>query len=192
MTPHAIETKYRGFVFRSRLEAKIAVFFDLCGWNWSYEPREFNGWIPDFALGWMPTLCEVKPFYAESEWVDAINKIMASGCEQDVILFGADPVWTWQNSRDLCEDAPRVATLLSMVDGQWQTWPLNFGWTEGNRKLGLCPLQGHWNNLIWQAPANVRANRWSRVWLNEGDVESVLVARWAEACNQSRWVPLGA
>lgn len=51
----AIETKYKGYRFRSRLEARWAVFFDACGARWEYEPEGFvldNGqsYLPDFLL----------------------------------------------------------------------------------------------------------------------------------------------
>ena len=51
----AIETIYRGHKFRSRLEARWAVFFDACGVEWEYEPEGFelrNGlrYLPDFKL----------------------------------------------------------------------------------------------------------------------------------------------
>lgn len=51
----AIETTYKGIKFRSRLEARWAVFFDACGVNWEYEPEGFelpNGqyYLPDFLL----------------------------------------------------------------------------------------------------------------------------------------------
>jgi hypothetical protein len=43
-------TTYAGTNFRSRLEARWAAFFDLCGWRWEYEPSDERGWIPDFLL----------------------------------------------------------------------------------------------------------------------------------------------
>jgi hypothetical protein len=64
----AIETRYKGYRFRSRLEARWAVFLDALGIRWEYEPEGFDlgdaGWyLPDFYL---PTFCggmycEVKP-----------------------------------------------------------------------------------------------------------------------------------
>jgi len=50
-----IETEYKGYKFRSRLEARWAVFFDACGIMWEYEPEGFeldNGmyYLPDFLL----------------------------------------------------------------------------------------------------------------------------------------------
>lgn len=51
----AIETEYKGYRFRSRLEARWALFFDICGLRWEYEPEGFvldNGqyYLPDFLL----------------------------------------------------------------------------------------------------------------------------------------------
>jgi hypothetical protein len=56
----AIETLYKGYRFRSRLEARWAVFFDALGVDWQYEPQgyEVGGqrYLPDFwlhMLGWV-------------------------------------------------------------------------------------------------------------------------------------------
>jgi hypothetical protein len=38
----AIETRYKGCNFRSRLEARWAVFFDTLGIEWQYEPQGFE------------------------------------------------------------------------------------------------------------------------------------------------------
>lgn len=65
----AIPTNYAGVMFRSRLEAKWAAFFDLCGWPWEYEPFDLDGWTPDFLLkGSKYALVEVKPIdYSSNE-----------------------------------------------------------------------------------------------------------------------------
>jgi hypothetical protein len=51
----AIETRYKGYRFRSRLEARWAVFFDALGYSWEYEPEGFDlgfgvRYLPDFRL----------------------------------------------------------------------------------------------------------------------------------------------
>lgn len=51
----AIQTEYKGYFFRSRLEARWAVFFDACGIEYEYEPEGYdlgNGmtYLPDFLL----------------------------------------------------------------------------------------------------------------------------------------------
>lgn len=86
----AIETSYKGYLFRSRLEARWAVFFDTLGFEWEYEPEGFElpdgqRYVPDFR---MPTLMhsgaawvEVKPVLADETWPSvkkAINFAVAA------------------------------------------------------------------------------------------------------------------
>ena len=62
----AIETKYAGCRFRSRLEARYAVLFTYLGIRWDYEHEGYETphgrYLPDFLLHLpTPTLFEVKP-----------------------------------------------------------------------------------------------------------------------------------
>jgi hypothetical protein len=62
----AIETRYKNYRFRSRLEARWAVFFDTLGIAWEYEKEGYDlgdaGWyLPDFWLPEMKIWAEVKP-----------------------------------------------------------------------------------------------------------------------------------
>jgi len=64
-----IETRYRGYRFRSRLEARWAVFFDALQLLWEYEPQGFklrNGlwYLPDFRFPRQPNLANA-PFWVE-------------------------------------------------------------------------------------------------------------------------------
>lgn len=72
-TIKAIETRYAGCRFRSRLEARYAVFFDALDLRWDYEAEGYetpHGWyLPDFVLH-LPNgdvLFEVKP-ESEAGW----------------------------------------------------------------------------------------------------------------------------
>jgi hypothetical protein len=71
MTIQVLETEYAGHKFRSRLEARWAMFFDIVGIKWEYEPQGYKlssgeCYLPDF---WLPgfndkdrgTYVEVKP-----------------------------------------------------------------------------------------------------------------------------------
>lgn len=77
----AIQTPYKGFLFRSRLEARYAVFFDALSLKWEYEKEGYNlgelkwdfdippdaptgdvWYLPDF---WLPEL---------SMWVEVKGK----------------------------------------------------------------------------------------------------------------------
>ena len=65
----AITTSYRGYRFRSRLEARWAVFFDEMGIGWMYEPEGYviggKRYLPDFLLE-CGTWVEVK---GSEEWM---------------------------------------------------------------------------------------------------------------------------
>lgn len=183
---HTIATAYRGYEFRSRLEAKWAHFFDLCGWQWSYEPLDLPGWIPDFALGERRTLVEIKPAFELKDFADAISKIQAAGYQGDVILLGADPTFV---SGVTYHEAPCIGWLSEVQtigDKQERIeWELNFGWTDGNAHLGLCPMEGGWKNAVWN-----EAGKPARVYLAKNDIQEVLVERWAKACNVAKWIPI--
>lgn len=60
----AIETEYGGYRFRSRLEARWAVFFDALGIEWKYETQGFEAeghrYLPDFYLPESDDWVEVK------------------------------------------------------------------------------------------------------------------------------------
>ena len=62
----AIETSYKGYRFRSRLEARWAVFFDALGAEWEYEKEgydlgEHGLYLPDFWLPRLGIFVEIKP-----------------------------------------------------------------------------------------------------------------------------------
>ena len=95
----SIPTTYAGVNFRSRLEARWAAFFDLCGWKWDYEPFDLDGWAPDFLIKGMayPVLVEVKPFDLGLRITDevsaAFEKAVAHrGEDRVVLLLGIGPV----------------------------------------------------------------------------------------------------
>ena len=67
----AIETVYGGCRFRSRLEARWAVFFNAVGLTWQYEPEGFElpcgtHYLPDFLIpgvdGGDDSYFEIKPY----------------------------------------------------------------------------------------------------------------------------------
>ena len=78
-----IETHYKDYRFRSRLEARWAVFFDALGIKWQYEPeglRLGNGtlYLPDFYLPECNTFFEVKGLLADKD-LDKIQQLIKSG-----------------------------------------------------------------------------------------------------------------
>jgi hypothetical protein len=66
MSIKPIETVYNGYHFRSRLEARWAVFFDTAGIEYEYEPEGFilddgTKYLPDFYLPRFNIYAEIKP-----------------------------------------------------------------------------------------------------------------------------------
>lgn len=64
-TIKAIPTHYKGCHFRSRLEARYAVFFDSMGISWRYEPQGYTlpdgtNYLPDFYLPMLDDWAEIK------------------------------------------------------------------------------------------------------------------------------------
>lgn len=62
----ALMTEYNGYRFRSRLEARWAVFFDALGIPYEYEPKDFyteelGRYLPDFWLPEQRVWVEIKP-----------------------------------------------------------------------------------------------------------------------------------
>lgn len=91
----AIPTEYKGRRYRSRLEAKWAAFFDLCGWDAEYEPFDLGEWSPDFLIKGKTNeiLVEVKPI-SEID-VPTIYKMHRSALEKgfpgELLLVGSTP-----------------------------------------------------------------------------------------------------
>lgn len=66
MNLKAIETEYHGYLFRSRLEARWAVFLDALRIPWDYEQEGFDlpgvgYYLPDFRLLDQDLWLEIKP-----------------------------------------------------------------------------------------------------------------------------------
>lgn len=105
----ALPTRHAGVLFRSRLEARWAVFFDHLGIRWEYEPEGFRlpsgeGYLPDFRLwgckdGGGEMYAEVKPHGGDFAKARALAAMLNDGATH------SQYVW-------LCEGPPN--------SGSWQ------------------------------------------------------------------------
>jgi len=89
-----IETRYKGYRFRSRLEARWAVFFDAAGIEWEYEPEGFRigdaPYLPDFWLSKLEFFVEVKPAKEEANAaMPLIKKFVELGTHPVLLIAGA-------------------------------------------------------------------------------------------------------
>ena len=91
----AIETTYKGYKIRSRLEAKWACVFDQLGWQWEYEPIDLNGYIPDFVIKTKNDLSlnriyvEIKPAMSYQDTIPARRKIYDAQHDGEWVILGA-------------------------------------------------------------------------------------------------------
>jgi hypothetical protein len=81
----AIETEYKGYRFRSRLEARWAVFFDALEAEWTYEPEGYDlgaeGWyLPDFFLRMSPEWHRRQVYPTAGYWFE-VKPIEPTGSE---------------------------------------------------------------------------------------------------------------
>lgn len=97
----AIDTEYKGYKFRSRLEARWAIFFDAIGWEWSYEIEGFKlpsgNYLPDFYFPDLDIWAEVKAKQLTEQEYNLCKELSVASnkVEQaiDVILLEGIPHW---------------------------------------------------------------------------------------------------
>lgn len=88
-----IETLYKGIHFRSRLEARWAMFMDLIGVPWQYEPDAFivgpgKGYLPDYYLPTMDAYLEIKPRDPSEEESQKARSLAVESGKNVFLLFG--------------------------------------------------------------------------------------------------------
>jgi hypothetical protein len=124
----AIETEWRGYRFRSRLEARWAIFLDALGVAFEYEREGFDlgiGWyLPDFWLPEQGIWLEVKPELGEEQ--ERLPSLLAAA-GQNVVVFGG-PFTYRDTSFGLSELGPPGALFAGNVErivpGDWARMPL--------------------------------------------------------------------
>ena len=89
MSISAIQTTYKGYRFRSRLEARWAVFFDALEIKWQYEPQGYEKemyydkkimYLPDFYLPDSKLYIEVKGNSDFEEWANLAEAFLDYHC----------------------------------------------------------------------------------------------------------------
>lgn len=93
MTLGAIETSYSGRLFRSRLEARWAVFYDALRIPWVYEPEGFAlgaglAYLPDFYLPHLNCYIEIKPEAPSDHERDKAARLTVLTSRTVFIFFG--------------------------------------------------------------------------------------------------------
>lgn len=116
-----IETIYNGYRFRSRLEARWAVFFDSAGIPYEYEPEGFilsdgTYYLPDFYLPWFHAYVEIKraniPYALKEEAMRKCQRLFDCAGSCIVLFCEGDPA----------ENEMQVYCNYSDDEGGGTTW----------------------------------------------------------------------
>ena len=156
-----IETAYKGYRFRSRLEARWAVFFDTLTIPWQYEKEGFKlgkaGWyLPDF---WLPTLhcwVEIKGDTPPSEDIEKIKAFAWQEGTAPILLLQGVPAL--KGGDFYCLDSTDNGGGTCVMDKvqfgychNCKTWALDFGdWDSRYERGDRILLNPDWSP--WQNP----------------------------------------
>lgn len=142
--PRAIETRYNGFRFRSRLEARWAVFFDALGIRYEYEREGYElpggvRYLPDFWLPQQECFIEIKGWQiAEGDETYLKAQLLAEELEAFVYVFCGQ-------IRDAGNTLGLEFHPWMRIEGHEQPEPEHVWWFR-------CPVCLVWQlgSVIWQ------------------------------------------
>ena len=159
----AIQTKYKGRNFRSRLEARWAVFFQEMGYDWDYEVEGFvleNGewYLPDFVVRTKdrPDLVwyyEIKPRhqenddkYQELKRVIGNSKINDGANERSISLLNGSPYECFSELHDkmVCPRCGGISKWDVVTDADNKAY-FNCEMCVGSEEV-VFDLQGDYEN----------------------------------------------
>lgn len=91
----AIPTNFNETLYRSRLEAKWAMFFEDIGVETFYEPLDIgHGYVPDFFLHGLffndMCIAEIKPITPNEDYIKHLQKVRIPG-KSDFLIFVGNP-----------------------------------------------------------------------------------------------------
>ena len=148
----AIETVYNGYRFRSRLEARWAVFFDAAGIKYEYEPEGFDlggglYYLPDFRI-WVncrnyPGKPTYRPIYVE------VKGYMDDESKNKIEKFGHELIVLTNIPADHKEYFDQYCLYQKNVDGFYGY--NNFRYIDGDEYCAFFTLS---NGNVWIAGAD--------------------------------------
>lgn len=197
----AIETRFAGHLFRSRLEARWAAFFEIVGLEWTYEPFDAAGYIPDFLVRTSqgPMVVEVKPWMRDDvrladEARRAFLRLRSAGQHYDTVAVGCDPDFRTRRllSEMMAEWGCGYDVTPDEIDPIGFYGPVGFSitkiWDKAEAYLksieGTAHFDGAWEGAI--TPYAFYAAYF------HVDDEASMRGAWGEAHEISRWLPVEA
>jgi hypothetical protein len=148
--PKAIDTHYNGYRFRSRTEARWAVFFDELHIAYAYEPQGFElagvRYLPDFQLTEGLILHQFGPTQPAQIWVEIKPDSELSNTERTKLV---EFLKQTNHHVLLIAGQPDINTTLRFIDYHPETgWlVVDVRWIElQNGQIGLVPVDKLNNN----------------------------------------------
>jgi hypothetical protein len=170
-----IETEYRGYKFRSRLEARWAVFFDEIGLTWEYEKEGYNldgtYYLPDFWIWQWDCFIEIKGDPAQlADGLDKLNKLSKMTGKLSFLLYGTPDHEVYQmifpenldsTFGHVGIDNPNKILQCRRCDGFWYAHIEWWGWGSlGDCKNGCDSEKSPWlSELLLNAHNKAKSYR---------------------------------
>lgn len=120
----SIETTYKGYRFRSRLEARTAVLLNESGIPFIYEPEGFafedgTTYLPDFYLPDQDAFLECKGIMKEKDYHKM--EMLSKETGKEIVIMYPDMSFTlsyWvDNLHDFFPSSPEIGGL-----SEWESW----------------------------------------------------------------------
>lgn len=144
----AIETTYNGYRFRSRLEARVAVFMDEAKIKYVYEPEGFvfedgTTYLPDFYLPDMDTFLECKGVMNEKDEnkIDSLAKETGKEIvviEPDLLPYIAYHVDNLHDYFPFDKEEPGLITEDAFIGRCYRCKKIFFGSVNGSWHCRCC------------------------------------------------------
>lgn len=154
-----ISTKYNGYYFRSRLEARWAVFFDSIGLRYEYEIEGFEfsdgtKYLPDFYLPDWNFFFEVKPVSPMESEIEKCWRLRNETGSGVAIFWGTPgvPTFDFDQEKGWKHTGGSIGLSFGKIDlsskdirlgDRWNEFPTNleaFAMVSGSSILDIWPI----------------------------------------------------
>lgn len=151
-----IPTNYRGIHFRSRIEARWAVFYDAMGIRYEYEPEGYAAdgiaYLPDFWLPDHQVFVEIKGAYPKPDEIHKAEMLAGVKYHAVFIFYGGIP----ESPHKQGNDSALCVGPAGVIDSQY--WWCECAYCGG---IGI-QWQGHADRLPCVCHVNLSSSACQR------------------------------
>ena len=189
MTIQAIQTEYKGYKFRSRLEARWAVFFDALDVRWEYEKEgyEFDDgtkYLPDFWLPKFELFIEVKGMDPSENELHKVKLLREQSGHDVALVIGIPPEVKiqWNGVREKYVTFDDAAYYIPMSSDPESLLPIkDYDETFGGKVC--CPICGS-DNVHFEKPIFLESDDY-KAWFGRGN--AIFIPMWCEESHNWVW-----